>query len=107
MVTVSALAKWEGLSFILALMALLATKLLVGEINTSGLFHGRLTGRRLGEDRYFSPERVQLFVFTVGAALYYLTLALNDPTAGKLPDVPQAWPVLLGGSNAIYLGGKA
>lgn len=101
------LMKWEIAIFLLVLAGLVASKILTGEINTSGLIYGRVSARKRGQDRYFSPERVQLLVFTLGAGFYYLTLALNNPSPGKFPDVPQTWPGLLGGSNAIYLGGKA
>jgi hypothetical protein len=101
------LIKWEIEAFILVLAALVTLKLLVGEINTKGLLHGRIAARKRGNDRYFSPERVQLLLFTLGAGFYYLTLVLNNPTPGTFPDLPQSWPELLGGSNGIYLGGKA
>src|SRR5437660_565625 len=93
------LIKWEIEIFILGLAGLIALKLLTGEINTVGLLYGRISGRRRGQDQYFSPERVQLLVFTVGAGFYYLTLALNNPTPGTFPPIPDSWPVALGGSN--------
>ena len=101
--------KWEIQAFIFALIALIAIKLLTGEINTNGLLHGRITGRPQedNQDQYFSPERVQLLFFTIGAGFYYLQLVLNNPNPGTLPDVPQTWPAAIGGSNAIYLAGKA
>jgi len=101
------LVKWEIQIFIVALAALVAIKLLVGQINTSNLLYGRISARKRGEDQYFSPERVQLLLFTIGAGFYYITLVLNNPSPGTLPDIPQTWPALLGGSNTIYLGGKA
>jgi hypothetical protein len=70
------------------------------------LLCGKITGRPKGKDQYFSPERVQLLVFTLGAGLYYLTLVLNNPNPGTFPPLPQSWPAVLGGSNAIYLGGR-
>jgi hypothetical protein len=81
-----------------------AIQLLTGQINTDGLLHGRISGRPKGQDEYFSPERVQMLVFTLGAALYYLSQVVANP--GKFPAVPTAWPAILGGSNAVYLGGK-
>ena len=99
--------KWEIQIFLFALAALMAVKLLSGEMNTRGLLHGQITRRKKIQDRYFSPERAQLLIFTIGAAFYYLTLVLNNPHPGTFPEIPQSWPQLLGGSNAIYLGGKA
>jgi hypothetical protein len=99
--------KWEIQIFILALGGLIALKLLTGEINTSRLFYGRISGRKRNQDQYFSPERIQLLIFTIGAALYYLTLVLDNPNPGTFPPIPQSWSAVVGGSNAIYLGGKA
>lgn len=99
--------KWEVELFLLALAGIVVLKLLTGEINTSGLFHGRISGRDPKNNQYVSPERVQLLLVTVGAAFYYLTLVLNNPNPGTFPDIPQSWPTALGGSNAVYLGGKA
>jgi hypothetical protein len=101
------LLKWEIELFILALVGLIVMKLLSGDINTYGLLYGRISARKRGQDQYFSPERVQLLLFTLGAGFYYLTLVLDNPHHGTLPDIPQAWPGLLGGSNALYLSGKA
>ena len=100
------LIQWELVLFVLALAGIVALQLLTGQINTGGLFYGRISGRKHGEDYYFSPERVQLLVFTLGAALYYLTQVLSNPQPGTFPPVPDAWLAVLGGSNAVYLGGK-
>jgi len=101
------LMKYEIAIFLLVLAGLVAIKILTGEINTSGLLFGRISARKKGQDQYFSPERVQLLLFSVGAGFYYLTLVLNNSNPGTFPDIAQTWPGLLGGSNAIYLGGKA
>jgi hypothetical protein len=42
----------------------------------------------------------------LGAAFYYLTQVLNNPNPGSFPPLPTSWPAVLGGSNALYLGGK-
>lgn len=107
MAQLAVLVKWEIQLFIFVLAGLIAIKLLTGGINTSGLLYGRIAARRRGRDHYFSPERVQLLLFTLGAGFYYLTLVLNNPDPNTFPPVPESWPALLGGSNAIYLGGKA
>ena len=112
---------WEVQLFLLALFGIVAMQLLSGQISTKNLLYGRKndtgellprgTGkpvRRKKEDTlYFSPERVQLLLFTLGAAFYYLTLVFNNPSPGTFPPLPDSWPALIGGSNAIYLGGKA
>ena len=99
--------RWEIQIFILGLAGLIALKLLTGEINTLGLLYGRISGRKRGQDQYFSPGRVQLLVFTIGAGFYYLTLVLSNPDPGTFPPIPESWSTAIGGSNAIYLGGKA
>lgn len=107
MILLSEIIRWEVQIFLLALAGLIAIKLLTGEINTAGLLYGRISARTKGNDQYFSPERVQLLLLTMGAGFYYLNLVFNNPNPGTLPDVPQSWPALMGGSNGIYLLGKA
>lgn len=98
------LLKWEILVFLGALAAAVAIQLLTGQINTSGLFRADTDG---GKGDQFSPARLQLLVLTLGAASYYLSQVLANPTPGRFPPIPETWPVLLGGSNLLYLGGKA
>jgi len=100
------LMEWEILTFLLALAGLVVVQLLTGAINTNGFFCGRVSGRRRGEDQYFSPERVQLLVFTLGAASHYVSQVLTNLHPGTFPPMPEGWLAVVGGSNAIYLGGK-
>jgi len=95
--------KLEVLVFIGGLAAIIAHRLLTGQINTNYLFYGT----KSDGTRYFSPERVQLLLFTLGTAMFYLNSVTENRTSGVLPDVPTQTLVLLGGSHAIYLGGKA
>lgn len=97
------LLKWEVIIFLGALAAIVAMQLLTGGINISGLFTVK-TGRK---DDQFSSSRVQLMVVTLGAGFYYITQVLANATPGQFPPIPETWPVLLGGSNALYLGSKA
>jgi len=99
--------KWEIEIIIFGLAGAIALKLLNGEINSAGLLYNKIPRRKNIQQREFSPERVQLLIFTLWAAFYYLTLVLNNPHPGTFPDIPQTWPQILGGSNAVYLGGKA
>ncbi len=115
------LITWEVQLFLLTLFGIVATQLLTGQISTKNLLYGRkndtgdpivgadgLTrGRKKEDTLYFSPERVQLLLFTLGAASYYLTQVLTNPHPGTFPPLPDSWPAVVGGSNAIYLGGKA
>jgi len=118
---IAQIVRWEVQVFLLALFGIVAMQLLTGQISTKNLLYGRkndtgeaivgadgLTkGRKTDDTPYFSPERVQLLLFTLGAAFYYLTQVLNNPNPGTFPPLPQSWPAVVGGSNAIYLGGKA
>lgn len=93
---------WEGILFFGVLGAILFTQLLSGDINTRGLLYGRKNSQL-----YFSPGRVQLLVLTLGGAFNYLMSALQAPTPHSLPPVPAEWIAILGGSNGVYLLGKA
>ncbi|HWN10279.1 MAG TPA: hypothetical protein VNO50_13610 [Pyrinomonadaceae bacterium] len=94
---------YEVVLFLGALAAIIAYRLLTGGINTNYLLYGT---QRDGS-KYFSPERLQLLLFTLGTAMFYLSDVLQNRNTGQLPDVPAQTLVLLGGSHAIYLGGKA
>jgi len=104
------LVRWEVLIFLGALASLIVYQLLNGRINTQYLLYGRTSaanGRDENGNLYFSPERVQLLAATIGAALYYVMQTTETAKTGQLPDIPSGWPALMGGSNAIYLVGKA
>jgi len=103
------LTQWEVTIFLGGLAAIIAFRLLTGGINTRYLLYGKTkTG-----SRYFSPERVQLLLFTLGTAMFYLLQVINSlKTATKgvpqpLPDISNETLALLGGSHMLYLGGKA
>lgn len=88
------------LTLILGGLALVVVyKLLTGAINMRGLLDDK-------KSHTLSPERVQLLVFTVMGAGYYLLLAIQQAPSGKLPDIPGEALLLVGGSQAVYLGGK-
>jgi len=95
--------KFEVYIFLGALAAIIAHRLITGEINTNYL----LWGTQKGGTKYFSPERVQLLLFTLGTAMFYLSNVLEHRSSGVLPDVSNQTLAMLGGSHAIYLGGKA
>jgi hypothetical protein len=117
---IAQIVAWEIKGFLVALFAIVGGQLLTGQISTKNLLYGRKSDadqaftdkdgkKKLRKENslYFSPERVQLLMFTVSAGFYYLTQVMNNSTPGKLPDVPTSWTSAMGGSNAIYLGGKA
>ncbi len=88
------------LTLILGGLALVVVyKSLTGAINMRGLLDDKKT-------HALSPERVQLLVFTVMGAGYYLLLAIEHAPNGRLPDFPGEALLLVGGSQVVYLGGK-
>lgn len=91
------------LGFLLALALLTATRILNGTINTRLLLYGT----KADGTRYLSPERVQLLLFTIWTAMSYLLNVFNHLGSSTLPDIPKETLYLLGGSHALYLGGKA
>jgi hypothetical protein len=93
----------EVILFLGGLAAIIAYRMLTGRINT----HYLLFGTRKNGTKYLSPERVQLLLFTLGTAMFYVMQVAETREAGVLPDIPIKTLALLGGSNAIYLGGKA
>ena len=95
------LAKWEILVLLGGLAALITVGLLTRRINT----HNLLRGRRADQTLYYSPERVQLLVATIGMALQYL-LSASQSRTGEMPQLPDSAIVLLGLSNLVYLGAK-
>ena len=121
MPTVVQIVAWEIKGFLMALAAIVAGQLLTGQINTRNLLYGRIndaglvirdeqgniTSAKSSDTSYFSPERLQLLLLTLGAAFYYLTQVLNNPQPGTFPPIPDSWTKALAGSNLIYLGGKA
>lgn len=95
--------KFEVLVFLGGLAAIITHKLLTGQINTRYLLYGT----KKDGTRYFSPERIQLLLFTLGTAMFYLNTVLQNRGSGVLPDVPNETLAMLGGSHAIFLAGKA
>lgn len=93
---------WEFVLFVGGLLGIIIYQLLTGRINTQNLFCGT---KRNGE-KYFSPERVQLLVFTIGAALNYLHSVILNRHTGEFPSFGTGMLQLLGYSNAVYLAGK-
>ena len=85
--------------FLAALAAIVAFQMLTGRINTSGL----LSDPRDGS---FSPARLQMLVASLAVAAAYLGRLGDWHDFSSLPDIPPEQLALLGGSHAIYLGGK-
>jgi len=99
MIALFAFVRFEATFLVGATVLVVVYQLLTGHINTRGLLDDKLTGRQ------FSPERIQLLAITVGGALFYLIKVIGDPT--HFPQLPRELVLAMGGSNALYLGGKA
>jgi energy-coupling factor transporter transmembrane protein EcfT len=96
-------ATYVALIFVAALAASVFTRLVAGGINTRGLLYGR----KADGSMYLSPERAQLLLFTIWTALSYLLSVMESRGDGKLPDIGPTTLAMLGGSQGIYLVGKA
>jgi hypothetical protein len=94
------LIKWIGLAFLFILLGSAALRILTGGVRTKEL----IAGTTSNGSRFLSGARVQLLIMTLLAAAQYLSQVWQSPQ--KLPDIPQSWLLLLGGSHAVYLGTK-
>ncbi len=82
--------------------AVVAYKLVTGEISLAGLLYTKEPGGRAA----FSPVRLQLLIFTVAVATLYLGEVIAHPRQNSLPHLALGVVVALGVSQAVYLGGK-
>lgn len=106
MPNVAQLAAWEGIILVSGLCGIVLWKLLTGGISLNYLLHGDARAVKGGHRKtYFSAGRAQMLMTTVVGAGYFLLQVIQDPT--QFPDIPTPLLVALGGSSAIYLGGKA
>lgn len=106
MADIRELAAWGGIVVIGGYFGVVFWKLMTGSISLDGLLHGDARTRNgVDYSTFFSAGRAQMLMFTVIFAMYFLLQVIQNPT--KFPEVPDAVLVVLGGSHAIYLGGKA
>lgn len=85
--------------FLGALLVIITFKLLAGQINVRGLLSDKETGT-------FSPGRLQLLMATLSGAAFYFFKIIDAEDITTLPPVPAELLLIVGGSNAVYLGGK-
>ena len=97
-----AAVRWEMIILLGGLMVVVVYKLFTSGVTLSGL----LTVKGGSDDNTFSPARLQMLMSTLLAGMYYLLQVINNPPSNSLPDVPTPLVGILGGSHAIYLGGK-
>lgn len=103
MAHLSRLGFLAGVFLMVGFAAVVLLQIVTGHISLKGLLETKEADGR----RSFSPARLQLLLFTVVAALWYLHAVLKHPGAASLPSLPQNVIAVLGGSHAAYLGGKA
>jgi hypothetical protein len=94
------LIRYEIWFALIGLLLVVSFQLLTGQINTRGLLD-----EKAGKGN-FSPAQLQLLLFTVGAAFYYLLLVVDNPKPGTFPAVPNELVLILGGSHAFYQAGN-
>jgi hypothetical protein len=82
--------------------AVVAYKLVIGEISLAGLLYSKEPAGRAA----FSPARLQLLIFSAAVAAIYLGEVIAHPRQDSLPHLPLSVVIALGGSHALYLGGK-
>lgn len=106
MPNVAQFAAWEGIILVSGLCGIVLWKLMTGGISLNCLLYGdaRVVKGR-GHKTYFSAGRAQMLMTTVVSAGYLLLQVVQHPT--HFPDVPTPFLIALGGSSAMYLGGKA
>jgi hypothetical protein len=94
--------RWEMVILLGGLIAVVVSKLFTGGVMLSGL----LKVKGGNDEGAFSPARLQMLMSTMLAAMYYLLQVINNRGSKSLPDIPATLVGILGGSHAIYLGGK-
>jgi drug/metabolite transporter (DMT)-like permease len=99
MATLVVFLRYEIWLLLGALFLIVGYQILTRKITTTGLL--------LSKDPKggVSPARVQLLMFTLTGAFYYLAQVIHDPSSG-LPDPPQQLIEVLLGSNLLYMGSK-
>jgi hypothetical protein len=96
------LAVLESAALLAAFYGIVVYKIATGNIGLTGLLDAKQPDGRPA----FSAARLQLLMFTVVVAGYYLHEIIVNPHRAALPDLPQSVVAALGGSHAVYLGGK-
>ena len=92
---------WEVSVLLAGFLGIVLWKILTSKINLDGL----LSGDDASGNTSFSPGRAQLLILTLLVALQYVMQVIHNPAA--FPQIPGSWVAALGGSQAVYLGGKA
>ena len=94
------LIQFEIWLFLVGLMSVVFYFILTRKVNTRGLLFEN------NKNRTYSWERVQVLILTLIFVIYYLVKLKDNLGTDKLPQVPQEFLWVLGGSNLIYLWSK-
>lgn len=87
---------------LIGLLLLVVYQILTGKIEIKGILVEKdVPGKSV---KRYSQVRIQLSIFTVIGAFYYLQQVVNNPK--EFPKVSEELLLLIGGSNMTYLGGK-
>jgi len=92
--------EWVGYAILFGLFVIVTVRVITGEIST----HRLISGKNADGTQFVSASRFQVLVVTLTLAAQYLWHFRQNPHS--LPDVPQSWLLLLGGSHLIYHGNK-
>ncbi len=100
-------AYWEAVLLFGGFLGVVLWKLLTGSIPLNYLLDGdvRNPDSENGFSSQASTGRTQSLVVTMFVAGYYLVQVVRNPA--ELPQLPVPMVVALGGSQALYLAGKA
>jgi hypothetical protein len=97
---VASMLRLEIWGFLALLGLTIFYRMLTRKINLAGLLSTK------GNSRSTSPARVQLLLTTLVVCANYLS-SVTHTTSNALPNISPQWLFALGGSGAIYAGGKA
>jgi len=103
MALLARLTLFTGGAWLLGLAAIVLWQITSGRIAIAGL----LTAKDADSRTSFSPARLQLLIFTVVIAARYLYQVFAHLGQTTLPPLPSSVVAALGGSQAVYLAGKA
>lgn len=96
----STVLRYELLFMLMAFILVISYRLLTRGINTDGMLRDKTNGRAV------SAGRLQMLVVTLGIAIYYVMMVVQNKNSGSLPNMPNEFLMAMGGSHGIYLSGK-
>ena len=95
--------EYAGFALLCGFFGVVLWKILAGAISLDGL----LDSFDEQGNRSFSSARAQLLIFTILVAGNYVLAVIQNPNRDVLPGMPDGLLAILGGSQAVYVAGKA